>query len=61
MTGCTEKFMGKARTVGMKTFLDVLTNIRIGVMEICGTVGVMFLLGYGTYKAYVDFVAPLIK
>jgi hypothetical protein len=45
----------------MKRFLEVLANVRFGFMEICGTLAVMFLLGYGTYKTWSDFVAPLFK
>lgn len=45
----------------MKRFIELLANVRFGFMEICGTLATMFLVGYGAYKAYGDFIAPLFK
>jgi hypothetical protein len=45
----------------MKHFLDILLDIRIAGGEILGTLCVLFLLTYGAYKAWHDFIAPLFK
>ena len=42
--------------VAMKTFLEVLTNIRIASAEIGGTVTFIFLIAFGMYKAWQEFV-----
>jgi len=40
----------------MKTFLDVLTNIRIACAEIGGTITFILLIAFGMYKAWQEFV-----
>jgi hypothetical protein len=40
----------------MKEFLEVLTNARIVIAEIGGTLGLFFLMFYGGYKAWKEFV-----
>jgi hypothetical protein len=45
----------------MKRFLDILLDIRIAGGEILGTLCVLFLLVYGAYKAWHDFIAPLFR
>lgn len=45
----------------MKTFLDVLTNVRIATGEIGGTVCLIFLVAFGIYEAWRAFILPLFK
>jgi hypothetical protein len=45
----------------MKHFLQILANVRIGVAEVGGTLGLIFLIVYGTYRAWGDFVAPFFR
>ncbi len=45
----------------MKTFLEVLTNIRIAIAEIGGTVTFVFLIAFGMYKAWQEFVVKRFK
>jgi hypothetical protein len=45
----------------MKRFLEILTNIRIATGEIGGTVSLIFLVSYGMYKAWQEFIAKLLK
>ena len=45
----------------MKRFLEVLTNVRIATGEIGGTVSLIFLIFYGVYKAWQEFVEKLFK
>jgi hypothetical protein len=41
----------------MKTFLEVLTDVRIATGEIGGTICLIFLVSYGIYKAWREFIA----
>jgi hypothetical protein len=45
----------------MKHFLEILKNVRIGAREIGGTVCLLFLIAFGMYKAWGDFIAPLLN
>jgi hypothetical protein len=45
----------------MKHFLQILANVRIGVAEVGGTLALIFIVAYATYKAWGDFVAPLFR
>jgi hypothetical protein len=45
----------------MKEFLDILTNVRIGAAELGGTLGLLFLIAYGSYMAYQEFIAKPLK
>lgn len=45
----------------MKRFVKICLNLRIAVGEIVGTATFVFLLGFGGYKAWQDFIAPLLK
>jgi hypothetical protein len=45
----------------MKHFLDILLDIRIASGEVLGTLCVLFLLVYGAYKAWNDFIAPVLR
>lgn len=45
----------------MKDFLEVLTNIRIASAEIGGTVTFVFLIAFGMYKAWQEFVVKRFK
>lgn len=45
----------------MKEVLDVLTNIRIVTGEIGGTICLILLVAFGIYKAWEDFIAPLLR
>jgi len=45
----------------MKSFLEVLTNIRIATGEIGGTVCLIFLVAFGMYEAWHAFIVPLLK
>jgi hypothetical protein len=45
----------------MKQFLEILTNVRIGVAEIGATMGLIFLIVYATHAAWEDFIVPLLK
>jgi hypothetical protein len=40
----------------MRHFLEVLTNIRVATAEIGGTVTLILLIVYGTYKAWREFI-----
>ncbi len=45
----------------MKNFLEILTNIRIGASEIGVTVVTVFLVFYGMYKAWQEFIGKRSK
>ena len=45
----------------MKDFLDLLKNIRIACAEIGGTVTLIMLIVFGTYKAWEEFIAKLFR
>jgi hypothetical protein len=45
----------------MKSLLEILTNIRIATGEIAGTLGFIFLVGFGLYKAWREFVVKALK
>ena len=45
----------------MKEFLEVLTNARIVIAEVGGTLGLFFLVFYGGYKAWKEFVEKPLK
>jgi len=45
----------------MKHFLEILTNVRIGTAEVGGTVSLLFLMVYGLYKAWQEFIVKLFK
>jgi hypothetical protein len=45
----------------MKHFLDILTNIRIGAVEVGGTVTLLLLIVYGLYKAWEEFITKRSK
>lgn len=45
----------------MKTFLEILTNIRIASAEIGGTATFVFLIAFGMYKAWQEFVVKRFK
>ena len=45
----------------MKQFLEILTNVRIGAAEVGGTLGLLFLISYGAYMAYQEFIAKPFK
>jgi hypothetical protein len=45
----------------MKKFVGVLMNIRIVTSEVGSTLGLVFLIAYGTYKAWEDFGAKVFK
>ena len=45
----------------MTHFLEILANVRIGAAELGGTLALIFLIVYGIYKGWNDFVAPLFR
>jgi hypothetical protein len=45
----------------MKRLLDILTNVRIVSAEVGGTVTLVFLIVFGTYKAWREFIAKMFK
>jgi len=45
----------------MKRFLEILANIRVATGEIGGTVSLIFLVSYGMYKAWQEFVLKLFQ
>jgi hypothetical protein len=45
----------------MKRFLEILTNVRIGGAEVGGTATLLLLIAYGLFKAWQEFIAPLLK
>ena len=45
----------------MKEFLEVLTNARIVIAEVGGTLGLCFPMFYGGYKAWKEFVEKPLK
>ncbi len=45
----------------MKRFLEILTNVRIATDEIGGTVCLIFLVSYGAYKAWQEFIVKLFR
>jgi hypothetical protein len=45
----------------MKTFLEVLTNVRIACAEIGGTITFVFLIAFGMYKAWQEFIVKRFK
>jgi hypothetical protein len=45
----------------MRAFLHVLENIRIACAEIGGTITLILLIVFGTYKAWKEFILKLFK
>jgi hypothetical protein len=45
----------------VKHFLDILLNIRIATGEIGGTLGLVFLIAFGAYKAWQEFIVKPLK
>jgi len=45
----------------MTQFINVLANVRIGAAEIGGTLGLLFLIAYGAYMAWQEFIAKPFK
>ena len=45
----------------MKRFLEILAAVRIVFAEIGGTVTLIFLIAFGTYKAWEEFIVKLFK
>jgi len=45
----------------MKRFIHFCLNVRIVVAEIGGTLGFVFLVGFGVYAAWQDFVMKLFR
>jgi hypothetical protein len=45
----------------MKHCLEILLNVRIIAGEVGGTVGLMFLIFYGLYKAWQEFIVKPLK
>lgn len=45
----------------MKRFLKILTDVRIAAAEVGGTVTLLFLIAFGMYKAWREFIAKLLK
>lgn len=45
----------------MKALLEVLKNIRIACAEIGGTITLILLIAFGTYKAWEEFIVKLSK
>ena len=45
----------------MKSFLEVLKNIRIACAEIGGTVTLVLLVVFGMYKALQEFIVKLFR
>jgi len=43
----------------MKRFLEFLTNVRIATAEVGGTVSLIFLVAFGMYKAWEEFVVKV--
>jgi hypothetical protein len=45
----------------MEKFVRFLVNVRMGVGEVGATLGFLALMGFGTYMAWKDFIAPLLR
>ena len=45
----------------MKSFLEILTNVRIAIGEVGGTVCLIFLVVFGMYQAWRAFIMPLLR
>jgi hypothetical protein len=45
----------------MKRVLEILADVRIVTAEIGGTLTLVFLIVYGTYKAWKEFVAKVFR
>jgi len=45
----------------MKRFIEICLNIRIVASEIGGTASLLFLIAFGTYKAWQEFVVKRFK
>lgn len=45
----------------MKHFLEILTNVRIASAEVGGTATLVFLIAFGTYKAWQEFIVKRFK
>ncbi len=45
----------------MKHFLEIMANVRIAAAEIGGTVTLVFLIVFGAYKAWEEFIMKLLK
>jgi hypothetical protein len=45
----------------VKEFLEILTNVRIGAVELGGMLSLLFLIAYSLWKAWQDFIAKPLK
>jgi hypothetical protein len=45
----------------MKRFLEILTDVRIVSAEIGATVTLVFLIAFGTYRAWREFIVKMFK
>jgi hypothetical protein len=45
----------------MKRLVEFLTDVRLVVGEIGGTVTLIFLVAYGTHKAWEEFIVKLFR
>jgi len=45
----------------MKRFCEFCTNVRIVSAEVGGTVTLLFLIVFGTYKAWQEFIVKLFR
>jgi hypothetical protein len=45
----------------MTKFLEVLKNIRIACAEMGGTITLIMLIAFGTYKAWEEFILKLLR
>jgi hypothetical protein len=61
MRGCTEKYMAGSVREAMKHCLDILLNVRIIAGEVGGTLSLIFLISYGLYKAWQEFIMKALK
>jgi len=61
--GGTQRFvtLSVVKEREMKHFLEILADVRVAVAEVGGTLTLIFLIVYGTYKAWKEFVVKLFK
>jgi hypothetical protein len=45
----------------MKHFLEILTDVRIVAAEVGGTITLIFLIAFGMYKAWQEFIGKIFK
>jgi hypothetical protein len=45
----------------MDSFVKFLANVRLGITELGGTLTFLGLIAFGTYMAWKDFIAPLLR